>query len=746
MQPEDGNRILFFSEAFEQEPEEIGGKGYGLAQMTRLGMPVPPGFIIPVSFCRKILDKGFQRYHDELKEQTDLAIKKLEKIVKRKFGDPKKPLFVSVRSGAPISMPGMMETILNIGLSEKTVNTFARLTNLSFAQEMERKFKFYGTYANIEWQITQAIREVIFSWESPEAKNYRKANAISQKLGTAVIVQMMAFGNHPKRSGTGVVFSRNVKSGEPGLWGEYLTNSQGEKLVSGSTTPQPISKLKESEPRIYQQLDDFSQRLEKVYKNAVDIEFTVENGKLWLLQVREAKCSPLATAKIIVDLVEEGILSKEQAVTKTDRLVISYLKRPKVYADRAMLKSAMDGKPFAKGLPASDGFACGKAVFSSNKAVELSQKGEKVILVRSETEASDIEGIVNARAIVTAKGGQTCHAAVVARAMGKPAVVGIDNLEILDEISNVTYLRDENYRTTEFFKEGDLISVDGNLGLVVLGNVGSRTLQRDRCAQRLIEWEKLFPQKPKLNLSLVDNQFSINCILADFYISDRLVNDLARTAFAWEAEHLRCRVHQNAAQIVAIYLLLAIAGEARHSWRKTHEPPEKESPEAKLREDLLDKLNIFKIYQGGIEREVLQNDLLERIEERQSEEIQSFVMACYQVFDRLSWDGTSFGGKPWAEIAKTLHRYLTGEWDETTFVDRSFNLRHNNSLSFDKHPMVYKSTDEDFLEEQLEMKRVAKNLEELEEALTNNETDFSPEVGELLEKAKLLIGVQNEKS
>ena len=723
MSLKDKHAILFFSEAHDLEPGEIGGKGYGLAQMTKLGIPVPPGFIISIQAARHPYD---------IKSYLNRALSQLEKISKTKLGDPKRPLFVSVRSGAPVSMPGMMDTILNLGLNKDVLPTLASLTNHKFANSTLANFRRELTTEDLEEQIFFAVESVASSWDSKRAQQYRQANAISRNQGTAVIIQKMVFGNYPKRSGTGVVFSRNTKTGNPELWGEYLPGSQGEKLVSGSETPEPLEFLQNTEPKIYQQLQRYVKRLEHHFQNVVDVEFTIEDGKLWLLQVREAKCAPSAIARIMVDLVKEGTINKREALEKIGPLTLTSLKHPKIVADPKMLKKATQTNLLAQGISAADGFASGKAVFTSKRAVELSQKGKPVILVRPETNADDIEGILSANAIVTIKGGHTCHAAVVARSLGKPSVVGADDLDLL--ITGDAY---RGLRGLEL-KEGDHISVDGSSGFVILGEVASHENGIDPNVKSILEWEKRNAQLPTINFNLLEGSFSANQILADFYTADRLACELVGTDLEIEARDLSHRIQTNAAQVFATYLLVAISGEARHAYNRTDK-------RRGNRAVLLGRLILaIGFSDQNDSRSAIQERVVTKLRGSSTTRIIKFVELCRQVFSRLKWD-TAMGGKSWAEIANALELYLKGRWGVTTFVDRVFNLRHNNGLAFDKHQMLYSKTYDGYLEKQLDQKRNAINLDQLIRGITSvkDEVSLSPEVEQLLDKAMELKGVKN---
>jgi len=503
--------IYMFEEGNAQMRNLLGGKGAGLAEMARIGLPVPPGFTITTEACKEYYAKGRQ-FPEGLEEQVREYMKKLEEKTGKKFGDPNNPLLVSVRSGAPISMPGMMDTILNLGLNDQTVEGLARLTsNPRFAYDSYRRFiqmfsdivlkvpreefeKILEKYKKIEgvkydaelsvealkkiveeykelvkkhigrdfpqdpWeQLYMAIRAVFESWNNPRAIVYRRYNNIPDDLGTAVNIQTMVFGNMGWDSGTGVAFTRNPSTGEKKLYGEYLPNAQGEDVVAGIRTPKKIEEMKEEFPEIYEQLVKVAELLEKHFRDMQDIEFTVERGKLYLLQTRTGKRTPKAAVKIAVDMVKEGLISKEEAIMRVTPEQLERLLHKQVDPNAPK-------KLIARGLPASPGAAVGKVVFSPDEAAELGGKGESVILVRPETTPEDVHGMYASKGILTSRGGMTSHAAVVARGAGIPAVVGCEAIEI--------DLEKEEFRVGDIVvKKGDVITIDGGTGEVFLGKV-----------------------------------------------------------------------------------------------------------------------------------------------------------------------------------------------------------------------------------------------------------------------------------
>jgi len=509
------NKYIYFfaegkAEGNGQMKDLLGGKGAGLAEMTNAGIPVPPGFTITTEVCRYFYSHNHQ-LPPELKSQYEEAISRLEKVTGKTFGDPQNPLLVSVRSGAKFSMPGMMDTVLNLGLNDKVVEGLAKITqNPRFAYDAYRRFiqMFGDVVLGIEksefekiitakkeqlgkkqdteltaedWQEVIAeykklvkektgkdfpqdprvqldmARDAVFkSWNNPRAITYRKLNKIPDDLGTAVNIQAMVFGNLGEDSATGVGFTRNPATGEKVFYGEYLTNAQGEDVVAGIRTPKPISELEKDMPQVYQQLKEITSRLEKHYRDVQDFEFTIERGKLYMLQTRTGKRTAFAAVKIAVDMVKEGLISKEEALLRVEPEALNQLLHP-IFDPKAKYEV------LAKGLPASPGAAVGKVVFSSEDAVTQGDQ-EKVILVRLETTPDDIAGMNMAQGVLTARGGMTSHAAVVARGMGKCAVVGCEAIKVDEEHKRFTV-------NGVIVNEGEWISINGNTGEVILGKV-----------------------------------------------------------------------------------------------------------------------------------------------------------------------------------------------------------------------------------------------------------------------------------
>ena len=447
--------------------ELLGGKGANLAEMAGLGLPVPQGFTITTEACTRYYDDG-KKIGADIEKQVMEYIDKLEKSAGKKFGDKKNPLLVSVRSGARASMPGMMDTILNLGLNETVVESLAKQTkNPRWAWDCYRRFiqmfsdvvmevgkKYFEKLA--KEQLFEAIKAVFRSWDNPRANVYRRDNDIPYSWGTAVNVQMMAFGNLNDQSGTGVAFTRDPATGEKKLMGEFLMNAQGEDVVAGVRTPMPIAKMAEVMPKVFKQFQKICDTLEEHYRDMQDMEFTIENQKLFMLQTN-GKRTARAALKIACDLVDEGMRTEKEAVLMIEPRNLDTLLHPQF--DAVALKNA---KPVGRGLAASPGAACGKIVFTANDAKVWKANGEKTVLVRLETSPEDIEGMKAAEGILTVRGGMTSHAAVVARGMGECCVSGCQEIQ-MDEEHKKFVLGGKT------FKEGDWLSIDGSTGYIYDG-------------------------------------------------------------------------------------------------------------------------------------------------------------------------------------------------------------------------------------------------------------------------------------
>ena len=522
--------VYLFKEADGKNKALFGGKGANLAEMTKIGLPVPQGFTITTEACTKYYEDG-KMINDAIKAQVEEKLAQIEKMTGKNFGDPTNPLLVSVRSGARVSMPGMMDTILNLGLNDQVVEGLAKLTNNErFAYDSYRRFiqmfsdvvmqqdkskyerilddikekkgvkfdkdltaddlkeivklfkKLYKESQKVEFpqeprtQLIEAIKAVFRSWDNDRANVYRRMHDIPYNWGTAVNVQSMVFGNMGESSGTGVAFTRNPSTGENKLYGEYLMNAQGEDVVAGIRTPQPIAELEKQNPEVFAQFVSICKKLENHYKDMQDMEFTIENGKLYMLQTRNGKRTAKAALKIAVDLVNEGMIDKKTALLMIDPKQLDALLHP-TFDEKAVKKATVIGEA----LPASPGAACGKICFTAEKAKEQGGKKGKVVLVRLETSPEDIEGMAASQGILTARGGMTSHAAVVARGMGTCCVAGCSAIKFADDGKSFT-LGGKKY------KEGDVISFDGSTGKIYDGEIATEDAKISGEFATIMQW------------------------------------------------------------------------------------------------------------------------------------------------------------------------------------------------------------------------------------------------------------------
>ncbi len=522
--------VYMFSEGDASMRNLLGGKGANLAEMTKLGLPIPPGFIVTTEACTSYNSSG-KILSDEIKSQVNESIKNLEEITGKTLGSTQNPLLVSVRSGARVSMPGMMDTVLNLGLNDETVEALAKATdNPRFAYDSYRRFimmfadvvigvskskfermldtykeernyksdldlthedlkivveKFKQIYKDDQGkdfptdpkeQLFEAICAVFRSWDNPRAFVYRRMNDIPYEWGTAVNVQAMVFGNMGQTSGTGVVFTRNAATGENKIYGEYMLNAQGEDVVAGVRTPKPFEELKNEMPQIYSEFTNYAKTLENHYKDMQDMEITIEKGKLYFLQTRNGKRTASAALQIAVDMVNEGLLTKKEALLKVEPKQLDQLLHPMF--DPSALKAAV---AIGKALPASPGAAAGKVCFTAEDAKKMAATGERVILVRLETSPEDIEGMVVAQGILTVRGGMTSHAAVVARGMGRCCVSGCEEIKMNEEEKFFTL----GGRT---IKEGDYISLDGSTGNIYCEDIKTISPQISGNFATFMQW------------------------------------------------------------------------------------------------------------------------------------------------------------------------------------------------------------------------------------------------------------------
>jgi len=530
--------VYLFSEGNANMRELLGGKGAGVAEMTNAGLPVPPGFTITTEACNAYYDSDKQ-FPQGLWEQVREGIKIVEQQTGKGFGKQENPLLVSVRSGAKFSMPGMMDTVLNLGINDETVKGLVKLTgDERFAYDAYRRFiqmfskivldtdpkdfeqvldnykkqagvatdaeipadalkKLVGEFkqiaerqsgepfpTNVNSQLQKAIEAVFSSWNNKRAIDYRNFNKIAHNLGTAVNVQSMVFGNMGNDSGTGVAFTRNPSTGENQLYGEYLLNAQGEDVVAGIRTPSKIARLQEDLPHVYEQFKEIARRLEQHYRDMQDMEFTVEKGHLYMLQTRAGKRTAQAAVKVAVDMVTEGLINEQEAVKRVEPIQVYHLLLPR-FDESEKLKAEEEGRLLAKGLNASPGAASGKAIFDADRAEQLGKAGISVVLVRPETSPDDVHGMLVAKGILTARGGATSHAAVVARGLGLPCVAGTEGIRVHEEERLFRVLGSDIV-----IHEGDDISIDGATGQVFAGVIKTvdADFDQETDLKQLLEW------------------------------------------------------------------------------------------------------------------------------------------------------------------------------------------------------------------------------------------------------------------
>lgn len=768
MRHSNGQVVFLFGEG-NLDAKDLGGKGAGLGEMARLGVTVPPGFTVATTVAR-----AFQEHHrfpERYEWQLQRGIVHLERQTGKRFGDPVNPLLVSVRSGARVSMPGMMDTVLNLGLNPKIVEGLAKMSGSKrFAWDSYRRFlTMFGdvvlgigrnrfesilnsvkleqgvtmdTELNItslkricvlyrkliqeetgspmpdkpNVQLKMAVEAVFQSWGNERAREYRRVHKIPDWWGTAANIQAMVFGNYGPDSGTGVVFSRNVATGAPGTFGEFLVNAQGEDVVAGIRTPIPISKMREWNQPLYVELERIVRMLENRYRDAVDVEFTVERGRLYILQVRVAKRTPVSSVTMAVHFVWEGLWTKEEAVARVTSGDLEAV-NASVFEAKAW-EEAVANRLLSRGLSASPGAAVGEAVFTKEEAIKFAQAGRKAVLIRNETSPDDLSGMLASAAIVTFTGGATSHAAVVARSLGKPAVVGASKFKIV---------------------AGEVISVDGSTGTVVRGGVPFTSSTQTKEVNIFLRWRKVFGPKwpsPRLHLAYVDESVNINQVLNDFYLVDAMALKAKGTSLEVSAEELKQKIHIVTAERFAAYLANAIAGELRH-YRMA--PGERNPSKVTKPSAYVVLRQKYKVLNDDVEspnRKKAQKNVIDVLRQMTFPEQVEFFHLAAEAFDTKGKWGSSFGGAKWGDIARAAQRFLVGELNHSAFADHTFDLQHNSGNVFDKHPML--SGNRDRVTEQLEAKKHATDVPSLVKSLSRFFDKWGTEVAEIHRKGEAL--------
>lgn len=749
------NVALHFGKGQTQSATVLGGKGAGLAVMRELGLPVPPGFTVSTTVARGYRET--RRLPKRFASQLERELSVLERETGKRFGDVRNPLLVSVRSGAAVSMPGMMDTVLNLGLNPDTVAGLAEVSGERFALDSYRRF--LGQFGEVVLgiprrpfeeelrrvkrergvfedsaldadglrevirgyrraiqvltapiddpmqQLEAAVVAVIRSWDSARAIAYRAAHHIPDWWGTAVNVQAMVFGNRGDDSCTGVVFSRNVATGEEGLYGEFLPNAQGEDVVAGIRTPMPIGAMRDWNSRVYAELEEYVNRLDRHHNDVVDVEFTVECGRLFILQCRAAKRTPLAAVRIATHFAWEKRWTKEEALARVTEEQLASVCRPS-FEDED-LREATATRLLGKGLPASSGAAVGKVALTKEAAVRIAARGESVILVRPDTSPDDLEGMLAAAAIVTETGGATSHAAVVARGLGKPAVVGANKIDV---------------------REGEMISVDGNAGVVVRGSVKLASQANAKEVNIFLHWARgdfLKKHPPRLRLDRVNEGHNMNVLLNSFYLADAMEVAARGTALRRDAAALKEQVHVEAAELIATYLALAVSGELRHV------TPSGGTSHSRTAIDTLCKR--FEVRLGG-EGDLARHATISILKRSSVAEQVEFFRLAETVFAEGHWI-SSYGGSAWATIARAPAAFLAGTLPHSVFADHAFDLQHNTGSVFGKGNFF--TGDRLSIRHQLNAKKHGRAITELREQLVYY-AGFSASVAEFWARGERL--------
>jgi len=663
--------ILSFADPRATDSTRLrGAKGRSLALMQQKGMPVPPGFTITTETARYFMDHD-NRLPDEAFEALRRTMQGLERETGYRFGDPLRPLLVSARSGAAVSMPGMMDTILNIGLTEETFPGLVAYGGAGFAQDCRDRLRsmfldIVGTEPPDDpWlQLMVAIKSVYRSWNNPRARDFREWSGLDHSLGTAVTVQSMVYGNRGASSGTGVARSCDVNTGDRLLCGEYLPNAQGEDVVSGTHTPLQLATLKESFPATYSRMKEYVFDLEELQGAPVEIEFTIEEGTLYLLQYRKAVLSPTAAAVRAVRLVAQGLISPNQAVSLLSPSQTEHLLRASRF-DPGPLEAAKMNDLLGSGLSASYGVAVGRVAFTSASAIGMTKEdGTPVILVRYITDPSDLPGMLAACGIVTEVGGFTSHGAVVANSQRKPAVVGTGPLK-------------------RPLVEGEWISIDstGTEGFVLAGKLPCTPRIHENEVKKLLGWVRLSNRRKIGHRSIdpkwLSQKIKLNGCFADFYLTWAMEREAMGTELEGPIGSLRHRIHAELASVLTCYLTAAII-------REFNDSQSRGAAYVCARDELTWIESRCNAFSGTYQLpEVVAN--LSRLTLADQA---GFFHHAAAIFRKGHWE-IAFCGEPWAIIADIVAAYLEGVIpDDTTFVDQTFNLQHHGGRLFDKHPLV----------------------------------------------------------
>ncbi len=706
--------VYAFSEAAQRNTGTLGGKGNSLASMVQLGLNVPPGFVVTTSVSRAIMENLKDNSNaavssaapNRLWKQVERELLKLEQSTGKGFGSDQNPLLVSVRSGAKDSMPGMMDTVLNVGITSTNLSALKAMFGRKIATELFSKFRksfrdLVGVLPpdDVRLQLRLAMEAVWKSWNSERAVAYRKSHRIPNNGGTAVIVQAMVFGLG-KKSGTGVVFSKNVSTGDSTVYGEYLRNAQGEDVVSGIRTPEGLDTLRAQCPEAHEELLRNVQMLADHYGDVVDIEFTVQNSELFILQTRRAKRTAHANARFLVQSVWEKKKSKEEILATLSKENLQFSKK-RSFDPASLLEANRQGVYLSTGLPASVGAATGVAVFSKERAMQLASEGKSVVLIREDTDPKDLPGMLKSSAIITCTGGVTSHAAVVARSLNIPAVVGLGTLDHA-KVEGNSLVTDEGV-----IREGDLISVDGATGSIYRGEITLVGATTHKEISILLKWVKelrpeIFRCQILPDFDLLKEKFDCSQLLVDFYFYSAISEFSRGSKFENETKDLFDRKTKEISEIFLTYLVIAVGGEVRHMPRSHSD----NDPYANSYNLLVKDFGVAKGDRQNTQHRVVDSfsDLsLDRV-------IRFFELSEHCFFDP-NWR-LSYGGPKWAAIAHAPLMLLKGEITSEMFVDHVFDLRHNGGVLFNKH-QICNSTREHKMSDFLERKKRAQSLVDL---------------------------------
>lgn len=679
----------------------LGGKGHGIARLMSLRLPTPPALVISTSLARSYQETGL--LPKRLEAQLERELKALEMKTGKRFGDPLRPLLVSVRSGAMISMPGMMETVLNVGLTKDVARELRARFGNQFVADCQRHLQtglnlkrgFLGfSYGSAKEQLMSAITRVLDSWQSSRAQAYRREHGISDQLGTAITIQAMVFGNQSSsgESGTGVAMSHHPDTAESMLFGNYLSCAQGHDLVSGEMTPEPIEVLTNARPDFAKQLKDALALLQTEVGGPVEVEFTVESGTLYFLQFRRAKLSPEATIINLVRQKHAGAISREAVVAAVPEWMAAAV------AGGTVLSKAVSQKVAYRGTGVGSNAAAGFIATNSQEATFFREKGMKYLLVRESTTPDDFELMLGAAGIITKEGGSTCHAAMVARHQGIPAVIGLGE----DDFKRLSfdYSRGRGVASS--------LTLDAKSGEVFWGIQALVEPTFGKEVALFNKWRCL--SQPVIDPTLCQKRFATNTALNNFYMAEAMLADCSDQALAAKIRAIHSKLTLETGAVFSTYLVLAVASEVTYADQRQRDlSAATQQAFTKLRERFT--LNHRDKWCGLIAPEIAIE-----LAAATPDDVANFFCVCKEVFGGSGWGG-SIGGKAWADIAAVGEQYWRGEINTVTFIDRVFDLRHNTGAVFNKHSMVSSEYSSSNLDKQLETKRrnlpVFKKWEEL---------------------------------